>query len=125
MRKLWITLILTLACGAAHAQASSGYTKLNTSPVTTLTYTDSSCPLQTSCYYEVTSVDAQGFESIPGTCAATQLCVGGNQMYVQMPTSGTHTVTLSWIASSTPSVTYNVYRHIGPFGPTGGTATVN
>jgi len=125
-----ICLLIILLCFAvlfampADAQAASGFTRI-ANGVAATTYTDAGCPLQSTCYYQVTALDASGFESIPATCGTTQLCVGGNQVVASMPSSGTHTVALTWTASTTTGATYNVYRHIGPLPPSNATATVN
>jgi hypothetical protein len=119
-------LAVLLATGFASAQASAGFTKIGTA--TTTTFSDSGtlgCPLQSTCYYQVTSVDANGFESSPAACAATQLCVSGNTAAAIMPSSGTHSVTVNWVASPTTGVTYNVYRHTGPLPGSGVSTTVN
>lgn len=123
MKHFVIGVLLFLAAGAANAQAGSGFTKL--ANVSTLTYTDSTCPNQSSCYYQVTTLDSAGFESQPAACASTQLCIGGNTAVVSMPSSGTHTVTLTWTASPSTGVTYNVYQHIGPLPASGLGGKVN
>lgn len=113
MKKFLFVLVLSLLSLPATAQAASGFTKL--SNVSTTTYTDSSCPNQSTCYYQVTALDSQGFESAPAACASTALCLAGTEVVAIMPSSGVHTVTLGWTASTSTGVTYNVYRHIGPF----------
>jgi len=123
MKKITILLFFILAPIFTHAQASQGFTLLKN--VSTLTYTDSTCPDMTSCFYEVTALDSTGHESQPAPCASGQLCYNGNQAVAQMPSSGSHSVTLTWTASTTPSVTYNIYSHIGPLPPTGLGAIVN
>ena len=114
MRKfLFLTLLFLLPFLAKAQEIPAGFTKL--ANVSAVTYTDATCPNLTTCYYIVTAVDSTGAESQPSGCSITgQLCVNGNEAVAQMPSSGTHTVLLSWIASSTPGVTYNVYQHIGP-----------
>lgn len=125
--KLSVLLLLLLLVNiGVKAQASAGFTKIGTA--TTTSFSDSgplTCPLQTTCYYQVTSVDANGFESSPAACATTQLCVGGNTAAAVMPSSGTHSVSIVWVASVTASVTYNVYRHTGPLPASGLSTTVN
>ena len=122
MRKtLLLLFILMLASLASSAQIATGFTKV--ANVTTTSYTDSSCPNLSTCAYQVTSVDSSNFESAPAACASTQLCVGGNEAVAQMPSSGTHTVAVSWVASPASGVTYNVYRHVGPL-PASAIATV-
>jgi len=123
MKKLLAVLCFALFSTALVAQAATGFTKIaNTSGAA---YTDGTCPNQSSCYYQVLAVDAQGFESVPSPCLATQLCVGGNIAVAIMPSSGTHTVALTWTASTTTGVTYNVYRHIGPLSGSNFAAVVN
>ncbi len=124
MKNLVFLLVVCfiLTC-SLQAQAAAGFTKIGN--VTTLTYSDATCPLQSTCYYQVTALDSTGFESAPAACASTQLCVGGNEAVAVMPSSGTHTVAIAWVASTTTGVTYNVYRHIGPLPASGMSATVN
>ena len=96
---------------------SGGFTKL--ANVSTSSYTDTTCANQTTCYYQVTTVDAQGFESVPASCAPAAICVGGNTAVAIMPSSGTHTVSITWTPPTLAvgvTVTYNVSRHSGPFG---------
>ena len=122
-RILLAIVVMLLSSAAGFAQAPAGFTKLaNTSA---LTFTDAGCPNLTTCYYVVTAVDSAGFESLPAACATNQLCVNGNIAVAQMPSSGTHTVALTWNASTTTGVTYNAYVHIGPFAPSGIGAKVN
>lgn len=123
MKKITILLFFILVSIITHAQASQGFTLLKN--VSALTYVDSTCPDMTSCFYEVTAVDSSGHESQPAPCSTGQLCFNGNQAIAQMPSSGTHTVTLTWTASPTSGVTYNVYSHIGPTPPGGIGAVVN
>lgn len=123
MKRALLLSMIAMLSTLAHAQASAGFTKVGN--VTAVTYSDATCPNQSTCYYQVTALDAQGFESTPAPCSATQLCVAGNEAVAVMPSSGTHTVGLAWTASTTAGVSYNVYRHIGPFAPSGMSATVN
>jgi hypothetical protein len=117
-----LLVILTFAL-IGLAQASNGFTKL--ANVTTTTYSDASCPNQSTCYYQVTSVDSTGHESSPASCGTTSLCFNGNQSVAIMPSSGVHSVVLTWTASTTTGVSYNVYQHIGPFPASGLNNTVN
>ena len=123
--KLKIAVLALLVFGVvqSRAQAASGFTKLAT--VNTNTYTDSTCANQTTCYYQVTAVDSLGHESPATLCGSSQLCFGTNQAVVTMPSSGTHTVSLSWTASTTTGVQYNVYRAVGPLSASNLSATVN
>jgi hypothetical protein len=125
----WRIPILLLALMAVPAKSQvlvpAGFTKLNTALVTALTYTDTACPNQTSCYYYVTAVDAIGAESNGAACAPTQLCVNGNMAVAQTPSSGTHTVVATWAASSSTVAGYNVYVHRGPLSGSNLAVTVN
>lgn len=116
-------IILISLCTFANGQASTGFTKV--SNVSTTSFGDTTCPNQSTCYYQVTTLDAQGFESQPASCASTQLCVNGNIAAAIMPSSGTHSVSLLWNASPTTGVTYNIYRHIGPLAASNLSTTVN
>lgn len=121
--KLWTLVLLLLAAGSLWGQASSGFTKIASTASTS--YIDSTCPDQTTCYYQVTAVDSTGHESQAAVCATNQLCFSTNEAVAQMPSSGTHTVTVNWTASTTSNVTYNVYQHLGPVSPGPVSATVN
>ena len=124
MKKTFIiVVILLLSAVAAGAQAGAGFTKI--SNVSVLTYADTTCPDLSTCYYQVTALDSQGFESAPAPCSTTALCQGGNMAVAVMPSSGTHTNTLTWVASTSTAVTYNVYRHIDPLAPSNLNAVVN
>ena len=112
MRYLISIAVLLFCATGALAQAPAGFTKL--ANVSAATYTDATCANQTTCYYVVTAVDATGHESPPSACGPAVLCFGGNQAVAVMPSSGTHTVLLTWTASPTAGVTYNVYEHTGP-----------
>jgi fibronectin type 3 domain-containing protein len=126
MKNALYVAIVVLAVGIANAQAiPPGFTKITTTAATAVTYTDSTCANQTTCYYMVTAVDAQGHESPAAACSATQLCFGGNQAVAVMPSSGTHTVALSWIASTSTVTGYNVYRATGPLSASSLAAVVN
>jgi hypothetical protein len=124
MRKAVGYLAIILFCSLlAGAQAAPGFTKIGN--ITAVTYVDSSCPDQISCYYQVTAVDATGHESVGAACSSGSSCLNGNQVIAAMPNSGTHTVTLNWTASTSTGVSYNVYQHVGPFPASGLSSTVN
>lgn len=104
------------AVGSCQAQAPAGFTKL--ANVSTTTYTDTTCPDDINCAYVVTALDSAGFESKPATCSTStpaNQCVNGVEVLVGIPATGSHTVTLTWTASTTTGVGYNVYSHVGPF----------
>jgi hypothetical protein len=69
-----------------YAQAGAGYTKLNTSPITTTSFTTGTLIDGATYNFEVTAFNSAG-ESTPMIATAT------------VPATGTHTVTLSWVAS--------------------------
>jgi hypothetical protein len=123
MKRFALLLSILFVCSVASGQAPAGFIKLGN--VSATTYTDTGCPDLTTCYYIVKAVDSFGFESVAAPCATTALCLGGNQAVAQMPSSGAHSVVLSWTASTTAGVTYNVYVHVGPFAPSSINATVN
>lgn len=122
-RFLLFSASFALFCLPSFAQAPAGFTKL--ANVSTTSYTDSTCADQTTCYYLVTALDSSGHESPGAQCSSTQLCFSGNQAVAIMPSSGTHTVALSWTASGSTGVTYNVYSHVGPLAPSSLGAVVN
>lgn len=124
MKALRVFVLFLLVSPLLAAQAPSGFTKINTTPVTTTTYSDSGCADLTTCYYFVTAVMSGGQESAGAPCSTTTLCYNGNQAVAIMPSSGTHTVALSWTASSSSGATYNVYR-MTPSAPSSLSATVN
>jgi len=115
---LLITLCLLVAgVFSLHAQTTisnppgNGWTQL-TSGLTATTYVDSTCADSTTCYYAVESVDQFG--------------VGLDTTFVTaaIPSTGTHTVTLTWTASTTPGVTYTVFQGPPPQAPAGLAAAV-
>lgn len=128
VKKVLLLLALCMPI-AAVAQSTPGFTKIGSTAAGVTTFTDSGCQntAQNTCYYEVTAVDANGHESAISACAANApLCFNGNQAQIVMPGTGTHTVSVTWLASTTiPAPIYNVYRAVGPLPPTGMTATVN
>jgi hypothetical protein len=112
-RTLLIALILGLA-QAAFAGCMIGSTKINTSPVAATTFNDSVVVDGNSYYYQATAVDANGFES---ACSNTS-----NR--ADIPSTGTHSVTLTWTASS-GATGYNIYRVVVPVPPINFSGTWN
>jgi hypothetical protein len=119
-----LAVCLSVLCAIGYGQAANGFVKI-ASGVTATKYTDASCPDQVTCYYEVTAVDSAGFESGPSTCLSTSPCIANVELIVGMPVSGTHTVALTWVASNSTGVSYNVYQHVGPFPASNLGGTVN
>jgi hypothetical protein len=115
--KRWIAVLIftigLVCCSSAKAQATPlpGYAQI-ASAVSGVTYTDNYCAASQKCFYYVTAADSLG-ESAPGNIVNATVPV----------TSTVHTVVLSWTASTTTGVTYNVYRGTVPLPPQGLTAT--
>lgn len=105
MRKIlsWIPLFLLLAfcaIGNPHklfAQATTGYTKMNTSPIAGTTFTTPTLVDGVAYNFEVTALNSAGVESGPS-----------NIVTGVVPATGTHTGTITWTAG-TNDATYNVY----------------
>ena len=114
-RYFLLLLALLLVGFPFFGQVPSGYTKINTAPITGTTFTDSTCTDATNCTYVATAVSVAGIESQPSAVSNTAV----------MPVTGTHTVTVTWNASPTPNVTYNLYRIESPIPPGAPTAVVN
>lgn len=55
---------------ARSTTAGGAYTQLNSSPITTTNFTDSTAPANTELYYRLTSVDTSGNQSAPATATA-------------------------------------------------------
>lgn len=110
--KRWIAVAifsLALLTGSARAQSTPipGYTKL-VGGITATTYVDTTCADAQQCFYYVTAVDSLG-ESAPSA-----------QVTATIPaTSTVHTMTLTWVASATSGVTYNVYKGAVPLAVAG------
>lgn len=60
--------------GACPASGTAGFTKLNTAPVTTLTFTDSTIALGNACYYVTATLN--GAESVPSNTASAVVLPG-------------------------------------------------
>lgn len=86
-----------------YAQATSGFTKINTAPVTGTTFTTGTLTDGTIYEFEVLSVDLAGRES-PASNIATAV----------IPSTLTHTATLNWKpdAGNVGVITFNVYQRI-------------
>lgn len=124
MNKMLMTVLIAwFILPAAFGQAAPGFMKI--SNVSTLSFSDTGCADSTTCYYQVTALDTFGHESPPAACSTTTACFQGNQAFGTIPATGTHTVVLTWAASSTAGATYNIYRAVGPAPPSGLGALVN
>jgi hypothetical protein len=108
-------LVLLLIGIPFFGQVPSGYVKINSAPITGTTFTDSGCADATNCTYIATAVSVSGVESQPSSPSNTAV----------VPVTGTHTVAVSWVASPTANVTYNLYRIESPVPPGAPTAVVN
>jgi hypothetical protein len=60
--------------GACPASGTTGFTKLNTSPVTTTTFSDASVGLGSFCYYVTATLN--GAESVPSNTASAVILPG-------------------------------------------------
>ena len=106
-------LLLSAFCSGATAQTTQTQCNTDTaspsvqlsSGLTTVSYTDSTPVDGTTYAYIVTAVDFAGY-------ACSNLVLN-----ITIPSTGTHTVALTWVASSTPSVTYSVFRAQVPIAP--------
>jgi hypothetical protein len=101
-----------------HGQAAiapppgNGWTQL-TSGLATTTFTDTTCADASTCFYAVEAVDQFG-ASLDTTFVS-----------VVIPTTGTHTVKVSWTASATPGATYTLFQGPSPSPAAGLAAVVN
>jgi hypothetical protein len=121
--KLRIPLLLLTACLLVifgvhvHAQTSisappgNGWT-LIASGLTAPTTTDATCVDGTTCYYAVAAVDQFG------------TAVDTTYVTAAIPATGTHTVTLTATASTTPGVTYSFFQGPPPLSPSALAAAV-
>lgn len=95
--------------------ASSGgpFTQLNTSPITSPAYHDTSAPQGADLYYRVVAVSDSNLTSVPATAVATRLtstaATPTNLSAAQVTASG---VLLTW--SGPDGVTFNVYKNGQP-----------
>lgn len=120
--KRWIgfvsfVLVLLLCTGLwrVFAQATAGFTKLNSTPVTATSFTTGPLKDGVAYNFEVTGVNSAGIESTPSNIAMAIV-----------PATGTHTATVTWTAG-TNDATYNVYdQEIAAAGPPGAVSvTIN
>lgn len=127
MKKTLLAFALVILVGSAYAraQASQGFSLLANTTATSYTVSNLTCPDSSSCFFQVTSLDATGHESTPSACLAGVPCFTGNQAIAVIPPTGTHTVALTWTASPTSGATYNVYVYLGPNPPSNIKALVN
>lgn len=95
-------VLVLLLCGVGslrqlYAQATAGYTKVNSTAVSATTFTTGTLTDGVAYNFEVTGVNSAGIESLPSSIVT-----------LVIPNSGTHTVTLVWTAG-TGDATFNVY----------------
>ena len=115
-----LLLALSLLVGVALAQSQPPCNQLVAAPavqiatgLTGLTFVDSTVVDAGTYGYVVTANDVWGY-------ACSNAVIN-----VVIPTTGTHSVGLSWLPSSTNGVTYAVFRATPPTSPSSLTATVN
>lgn len=106
MKRALTLLLAVLALGAgALAQSTpctNGFTQVSTAPITGTTFTDSTVTDGNTYVYMITANNAAGF-----ACS-------GVSTQLPIPSTGVHSVALSWIASTTSGVTYAVFRAQNP-----------
>ena len=101
------------------SSAAGPFTQIgSTSGVSTTTFVDTSAPVATASFYQVTATDAAGQQSGPASVSATRPAATPPPVTSLTATSsGTH-VTVSWNAASGPNVLgYQVFRSNSPAGP--------
>jgi hypothetical protein len=98
-----------------YAQATTGYTKVNTTAITGTTFTSGTLTDGVAYNVEVTALNSAGVESGPS-----------NILTGVVPATGTHTFTVTWTAG-TGDVTYNVYDQVVAAAnpPVAGSLTIN
>jgi hypothetical protein len=106
MKRSWIGIacfalvLLLLSLGsirALYAQATAGFTKINTAPVTTASFTTGTLTDGVAYNFEVTGVNSAGVESTASNIATAIV-----------PATGTHTATITWTPGANDA-TFNVY----------------
>ena len=121
MKKMFLAIGFVLLAGIAGAQTTQSQCNADitsagpalTTGLITTTYNDTTVVDGVAYGYIVTAVDPWG------VACSNQL------LNVTIPTTGTHSVTLNWVASATSGVTYSVFRATPPASPAGLAATVN
>jgi fibronectin type 3 domain-containing protein len=115
--RLMIALLTVLGASAIGQAVCNPALTPYASGITTTSYVDSVVTDGATYNYDVVSVElVQG-----GTAIACALPT----VTVTIPPTGTHTVSLTWIASTTSGVTYSVFRAPPPTPPTGFAGAVN
>lgn len=100
-------------CAQATSSPSNQLTGSPTCTASSCTYTDST-PVDGATYaYVAVASDVAG-----------QSC-SNIVLNVTIPATGAHTVALTFVPSTTPNITYAIFRATPPANPTGLSATVN
>ena len=91
--------------------AGGTYTKLNSTPVTTGSYNDTTAPAGATSYYQVTAVNATGESVRSATANAARPVPAPAQVTGLQATGSQSGIALAWTASNATGLTgYNVYR---------------
>lgn len=117
---LWLFLFLPIA---AHAQSIS-CAQAMAAPSVQLTGAPT-CTASSCSYTDTTVVDGTvyGYVAVASDMAGSSC--SNIITNVVIPSTGTHTVGLTFVPSTTPNVTYAIFRAPNPANPTGLAATVN
>lgn len=118
MKRLFLLCVLLALSVGIHAQSipcTSSATPVK-SGLTVTNWTDATVADANQYFYVVVAVDSS--TGLYSTCTP----ILGPEA---IPSTGVHTVSLNWIASTSSGVTYSVFRAVSPQPATGLTGTVN
>jgi len=113
MRKILLLFVLGWGAFASYSEAQTVFTKLNTAPITVLTFSDPTATHNATYQYYVTAVNSAGAESAALSPTITVLAsiTNGPAATPAEIASNTRTIVLTWIDADS-GVTFNVYRKL-------------
>lgn len=120
MKKLFALAILALLM-AGFAQAQTATCTADTTSAGPAIATG----LTTTTYNDATVVDGAEYGYIVTAVTPWGYACSNQVLDVVIPATGTHSVTLTWVASTTAGVTYSVFRAVPPNAPSTLSTTVN